>query len=139
MTTDRDLIRRKALVAAGTVVLALGLGACERLDGSYDDDEDESAWGFEDEADDTGLAEADDTGPAEGGCEEEDEALDCTGISDMDEYTACCEDLAAACRLEHPLGGDAYYDCVYGSDFDGSTGCIPWGPPVPPRFRAALA
>jgi hypothetical protein len=25
-------------------------------------------------------------------------------------------------------------DC---SGLDGSTGCIPWGPPVPPRFRGA--
>lgn len=50
-----------------------------------------------------------------------------------DDIAACCKHMKAVCAFEHVAGSEAYDECVFGPDFDGSTGCIPWGPPVPPR------
>ena len=64
---------------------------------------------------------------------------DCTGIdlADTGAYTECCDALSAWCQAAHGEGTDAAQACIYGPGLDGSTGCIPWGPPVPPRFRGA--
>lgn len=136
MTPDRDLIRRKALVAAGTVVLALGSIACEPAE-SYGDYELEAA-------DDTGADYGDADGEA---CDEDDEGgafdwlsgPDCTDIADSEEWSDCCETRSAYCKARFPLNPNRALECTYGPDYDGSTGCIPWGPPVPPGFRAAVA
>ena len=47
---------------------------------------------------------------------------------------ACCDALRPWCGQQLVEGTTAYNDCVYGPGFDGSTGCIPWGPPVPPAL-----
>ncbi|MDP2304796.1 MAG: hypothetical protein Q8P18_02055 [Pseudomonadota bacterium] len=119
---DRALLRRKALFAAGSVVLAATLSACPTP-----------------KADSTDTASADtaadtdtDVGDGSPDCTETDTAADTAALVD------CCSARAEWCEDAHGSGTDAASACTYGPDFDGSTGCIPWGPPVPPRFRGAL-
>lgn len=116
---DRDLIRRKALFAAGSVVLAATLAACPTPKPYAD-----TSVG------DTALAttETGDGGP------------DCSDVdlSDTGAYAECCGARTDWCEAEHGAGTDAANACIFGPDYDGSTGCIPWGPPVPPRFRGAV-
>ncbi len=129
---SRRELHRKALMAAGSVVLALGIGGCAGAS-AYEVDDDGFFSGRA--ADDTALSSADDTGSD---CDGGDDVPDCLGIDDGEEWAACCSELAEWCAEEHPHNDDAMMACTYGEDFDGSTGCIPWGPPVPPRFRGAL-
>lgn len=49
----------------------------------------------------------------------------------------CCDLLSAWCGAAFGAAGQqAIQDCTYGPNYDGSTGCIPWGPPAPPAFLA---
>lgn len=68
---------------------------------------------------------------SEGGSTGADDPPDCTDTTDM---AACCDELAEYCAGVYDPSTQDYLDCLYGPDFDGSTGCIPWGPPVPPRM-----
>lgn len=119
MAACREELRRKALLSAGSVVLALGLGACGPKAPSA-----EAAGGGE--AASPARAEAQAVEPAE-------EAESCDDIA-WQEVSSCCEELRARCSERHGDGGQGWVDCAFGPDMDGSTGCTPWGPPVPPRF-----
>ena len=112
---NRELIRRKALLAASSVVLAAGLAACP-----------------EPKVEDTALADT----SAETG--DTDAAPTCTEVAPADtaEYFSCCDELRTWCETTHGVDTQAASDCTWGPGTDGSTGCIPWGPPVPPRMRA---
>jgi hypothetical protein len=113
---NRELIRRKALLAASSVVLAAGLAACPQP-----------------KVEDTALADT----SAETDTDT-DTAPTCTEVapSDTAEYFSCCDELRTWCDATHGVDTQAASDCTWGPGTDGSTGCIPWGPPVPPRMRA---
>ncbi len=132
MRTDTDHIRRKALLAASSVVLAMGLVACPTIDkGDEDDDGGETAT-------DSGGITGDDAGGTDtAAMDTGSDKPTCVGVEDPELYEACCNGLREWC--EEVVGSDeeAINECVYGPDFDGSTGCIPWGPPVPPQARHA--
>ena len=126
MPVSPALIRRSALAAAGSVVLAAGLLACDPDEKDTADtasavtDTDTSA--DTDTPDCTGGDDTADTGPG-----------DCLGIKDPETWAACCETLALWCNEQHPKDDTAALACLYGEDLSGEeTGCIPWGPPVPP-------
>ena len=108
----RDELRRRSLLAAASVVLALGTG-CDG--GTKVDDDDTSAY------------------TADSATTEEDLGPDCNALG-PDETTACCEERATWCEETVAIGEDLN-ECTYGPDYDGSTGCIPWGPAAPPAFR----
>ncbi len=112
---DRALLRRKALLAASSVALAAALGGC------HPTGEDDTAYA----SGDTSIASSD--------------KPECTGVdpADTGAYTECCYALSAWCGDAHAEGTEDAMVCTYGPGLDGSTGCIPWGPPVPPRFRGA--
>ncbi len=47
----------------------------------------------------------------------------------------CCDERMKWCKAQFPTDQNAYNDCYYGPNFSAKcTGCIPWGPPAPPRF-----
>jgi hypothetical protein len=170
MSPPPDILRKKALYAAASVVMAFGLGCTEKDDddegstdtgdttavgddGGGDDGGGDDGAGAGDDgtgADGSGTGGGDgsgsggddgsgtggedgtstggDDGTSTGGDET---APDCTEASDL---ATCCEELAEWCNEAHGADTDAAVECIYGSDFDGSTGCIPWGPPVPPAM-----
>lgn len=140
-------IRSRALHAAATVVLALGASGCFKptetespADDStthsddtsaHSDDTsvatDDSTGGDSSEStDDTSVATDDSSNPITG--------PDCNNAADV---TACCEERNAWCGEQYTAGSEEYNTCVFGPNYDGSTGCIPWGPPVPPRLAMA--
>ncbi|MES2638668.1 MAG: hypothetical protein V4850_04280 [Myxococcota bacterium] len=121
---DRTELRRKALLAASSVVLAATLAACPTPSADTAD------TASVDTAADTDTVDTDTDG-----------SPDCTAIDmgDSEAWGACCTERAEWCAEAHGEGTDAANYCTYGPDYDGSTGCVPWGPPVPPRFRGALA
>lgn len=159
---DRSEVRRKALLAAATVTLAMGCRAekpgsggevlvetdtpmevpadTDRVDGVADSDAEgpaDSDPADSDPADSdpvdsdplhTDVAHTDppvDTAPPEPDC-----------IKDGLDPTTCCDLRQAWCGSRLQPNSPAWQDCVWGPNFDGSTGCIPWGPPVPPRVLA---
>ena len=177
----REEIRRKALTAASSVVLAFSLGACVTkdpveesdpdtatvdipgddggtdgggTDGGGTDDGGTDDGGTDDGGTDDGGTDdggtddggSDDGGSDDGGSDDGDDtgtidtgmaaAPDCTSVP-SDEVALCCSELAEWCTELYDDFGDEFNDCLYGPDFDGSTGCSPWGPPVPPRARVA--
>lgn len=110
--SDTNQLHAKALAAASSVVLALGLTACD-LGSEYG----------------TAAADTADTGT----CEVDETWLSCES-ADPDALIDCCQKLAKVCLALHPIDQEAQSACTYGPDYDGSTGCIPWGPPVPPAL-----
>ena len=157
---DRSELRRKALVSAASVVFAMALPACqsdgkgEDRDGRSGQDSagqstdsgttggDGATGGGGDGASDGGTGGAADSGSSTGGGGGDTASggakPDCVALG-LD-VTACCEALAAWCSEAVSAGTPEYDECVYGPGYDGSTGCIPWGPPVPPAADlAALA
>lgn len=166
MTPDeRSEIRRKALLAASSVTLALWMPGCapksdddptdwlgdtdaRDTDGGSDTD----AAGDTDQADTSLLADTDtvvaDTDPV---VVDTDTLIGDTAFT-VDpsgpkpdcgalglQLGACCNALVDWCTANVVAGtaSQDYTDCVYGPTFDGSTGCIPWGPPVPPAASLA--
>lgn len=131
MSITRAMIRQKALLAASSVVLAMTAcvgGDDQKLDDTAPAVTDSSAADTEDSTvTDTSDSTVADTS-AQG---------DCNGVP-AEELGSCCEALKAACDAEHGEGTEAANECLFGEGFSGSTGCIPWGPPVPPRARRAL-
>ena len=126
------VLRHKALAAAASVVLALGSGC--RAVASTDPDTDRVV---DTEVSDTDVADTDvadtdvaDTDPADTDAA----APDCVNAADVG---ACCMELATWCDLAYAGDPDAINECVYGPNYDGSTGCIPWGPPTPPEASYA--
>ena len=50
----------------------------------------------------------------------------------------CCMHLGEWCQTQFPPEAqEALSACQFGPNYDGSTGCSPWGPPAPPRFEPA--
>jgi hypothetical protein len=163
----RRALHRKALAAAASVVLAFGAGGCDpRKDDTTDDvdlsdtitiEEADTADATGDGSGGSGEGSGDD-GTADGGGGSSDggtddggtgttdsgttdsgtasDAPDCTDTTGA-ENVECCNALFEWCADEYALDSDAYSECVYGPGFDGSTGCIPWGPPVPPAASVA--
>lgn len=143
----RSEAHTKALAAARSVTLALVAGACSS--GSLSKPTDQGT--VDSDAADTELADT--TSSHTGG---ETDALDTdaddTEVAHTDEpgakpdcvaqaldIVACCDALRAWCEVEHAGDTDTtdLDACIYGPGYDGSTGCIPWGPPVPPRAAFA--
>jgi hypothetical protein len=111
---DRSTLRHKALLAAGSVVLAAGISGCPLGDDTG-------------KAGETALADTSSEKPL------------CLGLDTGDNaaYLACCEQLEGWCATEFAADKEAIDECLFGPGYDGSTGCIPWGPPVPPARRLA--
>ena len=60
---------------------------------------------------------------------------DCIALQGKPEWATCCDDRNKWCATKHANGSKEYNECVFGPNFSGKcTGCIPWGPPAPPRF-----
>ena len=134
---DKDLIRRKALAAAASVTLAFGCRDAIDLEKPVLVVDDSTPVDTDPRGDETAppdpveetatLVETDPPGPGA--------AADCAALGlDME---ACCDTLRTWCEGAHAVGSTAYDECVFGPGFSGSTGCIPWGPPVPPRLEVA--
>ncbi|MCK6517541.1 hypothetical protein L6R46_21075 [Myxococcota bacterium] len=137
MSISRALLRHKALLAASSVVLAMT--ACVGGDEAKTDD---TQAVITDTSGDTQDSQPVDTDPADTNVTDTSVADtsaqgDCNSVP-SEEVTECCDALRAACEAEHGAGTDAANECIFGEDFSGSTGCIPWGPPVPPKARRAF-
>ena len=50
------------------------------------------------------------------------------------ELQACCDQLGDACSAEFGPDSTDLDVCLFGPGADGSHGCTPWGPPVPPAM-----
>ena len=132
MSISRALLRHKALLAASSVVLAMT--ACVGGDEAKTDD---TQAVITDTSGDTQDSAAVDTNVADTSATDTSAQGDCNGLP-AEEVSACCDALRVACEAEHGAGTEAANECIFGEDFSGSTGCIPWGPPVPTRARRAL-
>ncbi len=53
----------------------------------------------------------------------------CTGVTGAD-WQPCCDALGLWCNAKFSSPNDQQ-ECLFGPNFDGSTGCTPWGPPSP--------
>ena len=107
MPADRDLIRRRALAAASSVVLAAGLAACD-LDLGLSD-----PYTDADTAADTAAADTD--------CysDGDDHPGVCVGLEGGEEWATCCEALYAWCEETHSGDADAIVECTYGAEMTG--------------------
>ncbi len=146
----RTLIHQKALTAAASVALAFGTGCWHKgpapVDSGTPANQDSQA-GQDDTGNDTGDRDTGkdsaDTGKEDTG--KEDTGQDDTGSTEApscletEDLAACCEELSTWCADAYPDDTDEYNVCYYGEDFSGSTGCVPWGPPVPPKSQRSLA
>ena len=148
MSFDPAQIRQKALLAASTVVFAFSMPGCvpttghpktDTSGGSVSDtssadtstsDTSTSDTARDSSSGDTSTHDSSDTASAGDG------RPDCTVVP-ADEVNACCTALAEWCYAN--VAPEEVNDCYLGPDFDGSTGCSPWGPPAPPRLRQATA
>ena len=133
MSISRALLRHKALLAASSVVLAMT--ACVGGDEAKTDDT--QAVVTDTSGGDTEDSQPIDTSVTDTSVADTSAQGDCNGLP-AEETQSCCEALKIACDAEHGEGTEAAHECLFGEDFSGSTGCIPWGPPVPPRARRAL-
>ena len=127
MSISRALLRHKALLAASSVVLAMT--ACVGGDEAKTDD---TQAVITDTSGDTQDSDVTDTNVTDTSAQG-----DCNGLP-AEEVSACCDALRVSCETEHGAATEAANECIFGEDFSGSTGCIPWGPPAPPRARRAL-
>ncbi|MBM4345844.1 MAG: hypothetical protein FJ100_20930 [Deltaproteobacteria bacterium] len=64
---------------------------------------------------------------------------DCTKAQQAGNWAACCESLRQWCEAAFGAGSQASNECTFGQNFDGSTGCTPWGPPAPPPWPGTVA
>lgn len=129
MSISRALLRHKALLAASSVVLAMTACVGEAKTDDTQSVVTDTSGGDTTDSQDTNVT---DTSVADTSAQG-----DCNGLP-AEEVASCCEALKIACEAEHGVGTEAANECLYGEDFSGSTGCIPWGPPVPSRARRAL-
>lgn len=146
---SRTDIQRKALAAAASVVLAFGCGGSVSVDSKDDTDSSASPAPIADEdvvVDTDLLPETDLPLDSDGGdtdlpvdtdppvdTDAPASAPDCTSPTG-DISFECCEELRVWCDETWGLESEAATECLFGPNFDGSTGCIPWGPPVPPTM-----
>lgn len=133
-------IRQRALLAASSVVLALNLPGCFEPvadKAPYDtsagadtsaDTSDTSTGGDTSTGADTSGADTSTGGDTSGG-DTASARPDCTTVA-SEELGDCCLALYEWCQ-EHFTESTDQYECAYGD-----SGCIPWGPPAPPRLRA---
>lgn len=129
MPTDHSHIRRCALAAASSVVLAAGLLGCRHTAAPDTLAQDTASTATDTGPKDTATA---DTGAVDG------HPGDCLGIEDGTEWSACCDTLRAWCEKTYAKDPEQAMTCTFGEDFSGTeTGCIPWGPPVPPAATLA--
>ena len=143
----QDNLRRKALTAASSVVLAFGIGACVTKSPEDEDTDDQTYSAIEDdgggeggeagsgsETGDSGTGSGEDTGSDDTGLEDTGTpgAPDCTDVA-SEERGECCDALMDWCYELYGDDEEALYDCAWGDE----SGCSPWGPPVPPRARMA--
>lgn len=148
--SNREALRKKAMFAARSVTLAAFVACVPggKTDEDSDvgvDDSDTLADTEPGESDTTetdavesGETDVGETDPVESDPPETDvadAAPDCAALG-LD-FTACCDTMRDWCDDRFAADSQAYNECVFGKDFSGSTGCIPWGPPVPPRARLA--
>lgn len=57
---------------------------------------------------------------------------DCTKAIGVN-WQPCCDELAQWCKAK--IKDEAKVnECLFGPNYDGSTGCVPWGPPAPPAM-----
>lgn len=133
---NRMNIRNKALLAASSVVLALGAG-CKSGELSISADADLGV--VDTDLDDTDVVDTDvvDTDVIDTDVADTDvpvnEAPVCTDAGDN--WAACCDERNLWCTEQ--VAADEWGTCMFGEDFSGSeTGCFPWGPPAPPRLGA---
>lgn len=143
----RSDIHRKALFAASTVVLAMTAGCTDGgalvpkdsdllVDSDAGQDVLDTARGLDTASTDTDADtdRLDTDRPADTDLAAL-EGPDCRNVADM---TTCCDERRTWCEGEVGTADEtALNDCVFGPGFDGSTGCIPWGPPAPPAARVA--
>jgi hypothetical protein len=139
---NRQELRRKALVAAASVTLAFGCRDGGKIVEPVDTDlaAVDSALADTDPVDtvDTPADTTDTPADTDRAVVDTDPTItpptrpDCVALG-LD-LTACCDTLRDWCGQQVAEGTPAYDDCVFGPGFDGSTGCIPWGPPVPPAL-----
>lgn len=127
---DRKLFHQKGLIAAASVALAFSSG-CGEKDTDTPDDTGPTVTDTGTPADDTSdTSDTSDTTDTSG-------APDCTEV-EADLVMECCEELAMWCYEQYgDFNSEEYEECYFGPDFDGSTGCIAWGPPVPPARSVA--
>lgn len=64
---------------------------------------------------------------------------DCSNAQQGGNWAQCCEALRAWCDAAFGAGSKASTECQFGPNFDGSTGCTPWGPPAPPAWSDRVA
>ena len=144
--SSHDALRRKALTAAASVVLAFSTASCGSdkpiKDTDLDVDIPESMTDSGGAGSTDSGSPSDDSGmPGDTGTTPpmEDTAApgppDCTEVA-PEEWAECCQALEEWCIDEYGSDSEAYAECLYGPDYDGSTGCMAWGPPVPPRAMA---
>ncbi|MBI5610418.1 MAG: hypothetical protein HY902_16190 [Deltaproteobacteria bacterium] len=50
---------------------------------------------------------------------------------------ACCTALTTWCEAAFANDQEARNTCIFGPNYDSSTGCTPWGPPAPPAMAVA--
>lgn len=149
--SKRDEVRRKALVAATSVVLAFHASACDPVGSAGKPDPADPDAG---DTDPGRVVDSDGATPDTDGVVADSDS-DVASDSDSDvlagdsgvdkpdcleaalDLVACCDALHAWCGTAFAVDTEAYSECVFGPGFDGSTGCIPWGPPVPPAARLA--
>lgn len=62
---------------------------------------------------------------------------DCKHLTDGAQIGECCNARSAWCLAAYPADSQKQNECHFGPDFDGTTGCIPWGPPAPPAWEFA--
>ena len=132
MSISRALLRHKALLAASSVVLAMT--ACVGGDEAKTDDTQAVITDTSGDTQDSGVV---DTNVTDTSATDTSAQGDCNSVP-AEEVSACCDALRVACETEHGAATEAANECIFGEDFSGSTGCIPWGPPAPPRARRAL-
>jgi hypothetical protein len=156
---ERSELKRRALLAAMSVTLALGCRTPEKVDGGTLTDV--SGADTDAPAEETLPADSDDAptdtdAPSDTDLPDTDlPPTDPQTPSDTDvaapapswergpdcaaqglDFEQCCDARRLFCGTQHLIGSTPYDDCVFGPGFDGSTGCIPWGPPTPPAARA---
>lgn len=56
----------------------------------------------------------------------------CTGAIGAN-FQPCCDQMAEWCKSKFKDQA-AQQECLFGPNMDGSTGCVPWGPPAPPAM-----
>ncbi len=64
---------------------------------------------------------------------------DCSKAQQGGNWAQCCEALRAWCDAAFGAGSQASTECQFGPNFDGSTGCTPWGPAAPPAWSDRVA